>query len=185
MKRNLVLGAVLAVAVALIGATAQAQCATGNCGGGYGGGVVGADGLTQPVCPGTRCGYHPRIYTPLYAARDHFSPSPVYAYSRHGVDAARTNVWNQQQMQQYAWHAQYAHWRWNQPTALVVPPTAAFQSEYNWGVGQTRSLPIYHQFGFNNPGVAGGVAPGTYPSTPYWPSSTSQFGVYPVRGPWN
>lgn len=183
MKRTFSLAAAAAATLFLIG-TAGAQCATGNCGG-YGGGSVGADGLTQPVCPSTRSGYHPRLYTPLYAARDNFSPHPLYAYSRGGTEAARANVWNQQQMQQYPWHGQYSYWRWNQPTALVVPPTAAFQTEYNWGVGQTRSLPIYNQFGFIHPGAPGAVPAGAYPNTPYWPSSTSQFGVYPVRGPWN
>ncbi len=172
----------LAIAVVVLTASlASAQCSTGGC---YGGGAVGPDGLTQPTCPANGRGYHPRIYTPIYANRDHFAPQPLYTYGRAGVDASRTNVWNQQQMQQYAWHGEYAYWRWNQPTALVVPPTAAFQSEYNWGVGQTRSLPIYHQFGFNHPGVVGGSA-GQFPHAPYWPSSTSQLGVYPVRGPWN
>lgn len=170
--------------LALGAGIAGAQCQSGTCGGFGGGGAVGPDGTTQPVCPPTGCGYHYPIYTPLYAYRDHFSPQPLYTYGRNGVDASRTNVWNQQQAQQYAWHGQHAYWRWNQPTALVVPPTAAFQSEYNWGVAQTRSLPIYHQFGFDRAGMTGSAA-GQFPHAPYWPSSTSQLGVYPVRGPWN
>jgi hypothetical protein len=140
--------------------------------------------MTAPICTSYPRGYPPRAYAAVYAARDRFSPQPYYAYSRNGIDAARTNVWNQQQAQMYSWHGPYSYWRWNAPTALVVPPTAAFQTEYNWGVGQTRSLPIYHQFGFANGGTVGdGV--GEAPAAPYWPRSTSQLGVYPVRGPWN
>ena len=38
-----------------------------------------------------------------------------------------------------------------------------------------------HQFGRNYPG--GGYG-GAYRTTPIWPSDTTQFGVYNVRGPW-
>jgi hypothetical protein len=119
-----------------------------------------------------------------YARQDNFSPRPVYAYSRNGIDASRTNAWNERQMDVYPWHGNYSYWRWDRPTALVVPPTAAFQSSYGWGVAQTRSLPIYHQFGMNDAGVIEGGGEGMFSPTPYWPSSTEQFGVYPVRSPW-
>ena len=171
----------------LMSGTVTAQnCGTGNCGSyGYGGGMASSNGMTQPNCPPGRFrSYPPRAYAAVYAAHDHFSPQPLYAYGRNGIDASRIHAWNEQQSQMYSWHGEYSNWRWNQPTALVVPPTAAFQSEYNWGVGQTRSLPINHQFGFNNP-ATGGNGVGVAPGTPMWPSSTSQFGVYPVRGPWN
>jgi hypothetical protein len=90
-----------------------------------------------------------------YGAHDHFSPRPVYAYSHAGIDATRMNQWNQNQAAIYPWHGNYSYWRWGVPTALVVPPTAVFQS----------------------------AAPGTFPAKPYWPNSTNQFGVYPVRAP--
>lgn len=119
------------------------------------------------------------------AVQDHFSPDRFYTYSSAGLDATRMNRWNGVQAQQYSWHGNYNYWRYRQPTALVVPPTAAFQTEYNWGVAQTRSLPIYHQFSQNGGGGAVGGGEGSgFSNTPYWPSSTSQFGIYPVRSPW-
>jgi len=169
------------IAMLMAGSVTAQSCQTYN---GGSQGVVGADGMTQPTCPEGHRNYPPRVYAPVYAVRDPYSPQPLYTYGRNGIDASRTHVWNQQQSQQYSWHGPYSYWRWNQPTALVVPPTAAFQTEYNWGVAQTRSLPINHQFGFNNP-ATGGIGVGVAPGTPYWPNSTHQFGVYPVRGPWN
>jgi hypothetical protein len=81
------------------------------------------------------------------------------------------------------WHGAYYNTQTGRPTAVVVPPTARMQSSYNWGVAQTRSTPIYHQYGRAYPGVA---APAGLPfqPTPRWPSSTEQHGYYYVRGPW-
>jgi hypothetical protein len=79
------------------------------------------------------------------------------------------------------WHAPYAHHTWRQPTAMIVPPVANFQSTYSWGVARTRMAPIYHQF--TRPYVPpGGGGEASY--APIWPSSTLQQGVYYVRGPW-
>ncbi len=100
-----------------------------------------------------------------------------------GERAAAVHAWNQRMAAQTSWHANYNNWRWGAPAALVVPPTAAFQTSYGWGVGQTRSLPIYHQYG-RNPAAAMSAGGGAYANTPYWPSNTQQFGIYPVRGPW-
>lgn len=80
------------------------------------------------------------------------------------------------------WHGHYYHAAWGQPVALVSPPTAAFQTHWSWGVAQTRVTPIWHQFNRNYPGPYGGGV-GFLP-TPAWPSTTDQFGVYYVRGPW-
>jgi hypothetical protein len=85
--------------------------------------------------------------------------------------------------QTYPWHGGYYDAAWGTPVALVVPPTAANQTKMGWGVGNTRVVPINHQFERNYPG------PGTYNRadflpTPPWPSDTDQFGVYYVRGPW-
>jgi hypothetical protein len=192
MKRTAIQMAVLAVVSLLSIPVVNAQ----NCGGyavNGGAGCVGYNfaapggGTTQimsPVCPTSGRQYPTRIQSVRYGLQDHYSPDPRYTYSRNGIDAARMNEWNQSQMAICPWQGGYSYWRWNQPTALVVPPTAAFQSEYNWGVAQTRSIPIYHQFGTGNAGMIGGGGAGFSP-TPYWPSSTSQFGIYPVRGPWH
>jgi hypothetical protein len=81
------------------------------------------------------------------------------------------------------WHGPYADAEYGEPLALVVPPTAAFKVEYHWGVGGKRVVPIYHQFARPYPGPIGGVGSGFRP-TPAWPSDTTQFGVYYIRGPW-
>ncbi|MCE9547330.1 MAG: hypothetical protein K8T25_17800 [Planctomycetia bacterium] len=81
------------------------------------------------------------------------------------------------------WHGDYYHTEWGTPVALVVPPTAEKSREMGWGVGNTRMRRIYNQFGRQYPGeVDGGGAP--FRPTPQWPSDTTQFGVYYVRGPW-
>ena len=187
-----------------VGVTA---CPGGNCGGAGFGRALGNNGNcdpnnTQPcaelppskdcigaVGPGGQRYLHPAV-TARLALQDHFSPNPFYSYGPAGLDATRTDYWNRNHgAPQYAWHGGHTNWRTGQPMALVVPPTAAFQTEYNWGVGQTRSIPIYHQFtgggnaGFGGVGAAGGGA-GLFRKTPYRPNSTSQFGIYPVRGPW-
>jgi hypothetical protein len=82
-----------------------------------------------------------------------------------------------------SWHGDYYESAWGTPVALVVPPTAAYQTNYRWGVGGYRVAPIYHQF------QGGYPDPGSYEATrflptPPWPSDTNQFGVYYVRGPW-
>jgi hypothetical protein len=129
---------------------------------------------------------YPTPYRSVKAAVfNHFSPQPFYSYSRGGVDAQRMHEWNVNQANSRAWHGQYNYWRWNRPTALVVPPTASFQSSYNWGVGNTRSDPIYHQYGLDQSGGAQGGGGGGFGQTPYYPQSTDQFGVHAVRAPWH
>ena len=80
------------------------------------------------------------------------------------------------------WHNGFYDPAWGEPVALVVPPTAEYQSNYGWGVGGTRVSPIYHQFGRPFPGYGGGG--GAFLPTPLNPSDTQQFGVYYIRGPW-
>jgi hypothetical protein len=81
------------------------------------------------------------------------------------------------------WHGDYYEAAWGAPVALVVPPTAEYQTNYRWGVGGYRVTPIYHQFqrGYPGPGSPNGTQ---FLPTPQWPSDTNQFGVYYVRGPW-
>lgn len=80
------------------------------------------------------------------------------------------------------WHNAYYHAAYGEPIALVVPPTAEYQSQYGWGVGGTRVTPIYHQFGRAYPGQGAGY--GSFYATPPFPSDTNQFGVHYIRGPW-
>lgn len=81
-----------------------------------------------------------------------------------------------------SWHDRYYHTAYGMPIALVVPPTAAYQTDWAWGVSGTRITPTWHQFGRAYPGGAGGG--GGFMATPPWPSDTDQFGVHHVRGPW-
>ena len=92
------------------------------------------------------------------------------------------DYWARNQSMQTPWHGEYYYLKTGQPTALIVPPTVTMQSNHSWGVSQNTMSPVYHQFGGNAPTGGGG---GIFKATPYWPSHSNQFGVYPVRGPWN
>lgn len=92
-------------------------------------------------------------------------------------------AWAAWRGQSLPWHNAYYHAAYGEPIALVVPPTAEYQTHYGWGVGGTRVEPIYHQFGRAYPGMNAGAYGYFYP-TPAWPSDTNQFGVYYIRGPW-
>lgn len=85
--------------------------------------------------------------------------------------------------ERYPWHGSYYHAAWGMPVALVVPPTAEYQTHWGWGVGNYRITPICHQFNRTWPGP-GHYDRSTFRPTPPWPSDTDQFGVYYVRGPW-
>ena len=117
------------------------------------------------------------------AIANKFSPHRLYAHSNPGNLAGLTHQWNETQAQSREWHGNYGHWRYNQPTALVVPATASYQMTYGWGVGGNRSLPIHHQFGRGTAGITGG-GPGSSQQTPLFPSHSDQNGVYSVRAPW-
>lgn len=137
-----------------------------------------ADGMTMTDFQGHNLPPKPL----LMGLHNPYSPAPVYTYSKRGILAGRTHTWNQNEAAMRPWHHGYANWKWGEPTALVVPPTASYETSYGWGVGQVRSTPIHAQFGRSGAGMAG--APGSYQQTPYWPSNTNQFGIYPVRAPW-
>lgn len=85
-----------------------------------------------------------------------------------------------------SWHSAWYDPAEGRPIALVVPPTAEFQTQYAWGVPSSRVAPIYHQFRrpYPGPGALPGGGGGFLP-TPNQPSDTVQFGVNAVRGPWN
>ncbi|MCI0333407.1 MAG: hypothetical protein L0228_09310 [Planctomycetes bacterium] len=87
-----------------------------------------------------------------------------------------------QRAEWYNWNRNYANTEYGQPVALVVPPTANMQTNWGWGVASSRISRIDHQFQRNYPGD--GQFGGPFRTTPLWPSDTTQFGVYHVRGPW-
>lgn len=82
----------------------------------------------------------------------------------------------------YNWNRNYAHTSYGMPVAMVVPPTANLQTNWGWGVASSRISRIDHQVQRNYPGA--GPYGGPFRPTPVWPSDTTQFGVYYVRGPW-
>lgn len=179
--KNLILGLVVAAMVVATSTDANAQgrlrsLLQQRSGGLYNG--FGADGMTTAEYSG------PLSYqtTLRYAATDPFSPNPIYAYSMPGLAAQHTHQWNQQEAASRSWHDNYSHWRYGVPTALVVPPTASYETSYAWGVGQVQSNPIHSQFGAGGAGMIGGGAGAQ--QAPYWPSSTRQQGIYPVRAAW-
>jgi hypothetical protein len=113
----------------------------------------------------------------LVAARPAHAVDP-----HHGYHAKRADRIARYYASQRPWHGPYAYTPWGMPVALVVPPTAKMHTSWAWGVSQSEMTPIYHQFFRDYPGPR--TVMGDIYSTPYWPSHTDQFGVYPVRGPW-
>ena len=122
--------------------------------------------------------------TAAMALSDPYSPRPYYAYSNPGIRAGLTHQWNYEEAASRPWHGDYSHWRYQEPTALVVPPTSSYHTTYAWGVGQVRSTPIHHQYGRGNAGMITIGGGDQFPAAPYWPSSTDHMGVSPVRAPW-
>jgi hypothetical protein len=102
----------------------------------------------------------------------------------HGYHAYRADRLARYYSSQRPWHGPYAYTPYGTAVALVVPPTSKMHTSWSWGVAQSEMIPIYHQFHRDYPGPALGYGGGGFLPTPYWPSHTDQFGVYPVRGPW-
>ena len=96
-------------------------------------------------------------------------PPPCYIY-RHSLHMP--------------WHGAYADETYGGPIGLVVPPTVGLQAQYSWGACSTRITPIYHQFARPYPGPYAGYVGNGFLPTPEFPSDTTQFGVYYIRGPW-
>jgi hypothetical protein len=105
------------------------------------------------------------------------------ACSQHACTPGRANCMAQQHAMSEPWNGDYYHVMWGEPVALVSPPRMSKQTHWNWGVSQTAITPVWHQYtrAYPGPFVAGGKG---FAPTPRWPSSTDQFGVYYVRGPW-
>ena len=100
-----------------------------------------------------------------------------------------THQWNQYHAQQRPWHGGYYHRDWGKPLAMVVPPTANYQTHWGWGVGMTTTTPIYHQFSRPFPSAYGyeqteGMPEYRFRRAPNWPSHTDQYGAHYIRGPW-
>jgi hypothetical protein len=83
----------------------------------------------------------------------------------------------------HPWNSNYYYIPWDhQPVALVVPPTAEYQTHYSWGVPSSHVTRINSQFQRPYPGPYEGRK-GYLPRAQY-PNHTGQFGVYYIRGPW-
>lgn len=82
-----------------------------------------------------------------------------------------------------SWQAGYYDPAWGMPVALVAPPNARTQTNWGWGVGNTRVTRNQYQFQRNYPGPLS-YDPRGFQPIPAWPSDTNQFGVYYIRGPW-
>jgi hypothetical protein len=124
-------------------------------------------------CATKDCGCGPCGYTPSYGCC-------LCEAGCCGCDAGYMKPI--QRAQWYNWNRNYANTEYGQTVALVAPPTAQLQTNYGWGVASSRITRIDHQFQRNYPGV--GQFGGPARPTPLWPSDTTQFGVYYVRGPW-
>jgi len=141
------------------GACGRGHCGAGHCNPGHCG--AGGCGPCGPgLCGDGLCGHH--------------DCRPDVAEKRYFLRS-----------QGKSWHSAWYDPAEGRPIALVVPPTAEFQTQYGWGVPSSRVMPIYHQFRRPYPGPGGvGGAGGGFMPTPNQPSDTVQFGVNAVRGPW-
>ncbi len=82
-----------------------------------------------------------------------------------------------------AWNTNYYDPAWGMPEAVVVPPTARWQTNYAWGVGGTRLTRIRARYQGEVPGPESAYNQRDYLPAPPQPSDTQQFGVNYVRGP--
>ena len=107
------------------------------------------------------------------------STCPKKHHAHNGNAAA------QRRASQTPWHGAYYYPQWGGPVALVVPPTAEFQTNYSWGVPASRISPIDAQFSRNYPRLRlRRRRQQRFSAAALQPDSTDQFGVYYVRGPW-
>ena len=91
---------------------------------------------------------------------------------------------NAAMMDPTGWHSGYYHTTWGQPVALLIPPTVTHQTNWGWGIGNTRINPIYAQYQGPMTAAASQYPYGPHRPTPYYVSDTLHFGVYYIRGPW-
>lgn len=84
---------------------------------------------------------------------------------------------------QGGWQGGYYDVAWGMPLAVLVPPTARWQTNYAWGAGGTSISHIGPRFQYETSGPASAYRMGAYLPAPPQPSSTLQMGDYYVRGP--
>ena len=180
----------LAVSVSVFGAAAslaagpaqRASSCTNGAGGAvvHGGAPCGPHGC-GPRCHGHHCQRHCCPHGGCHGACCHGLCEQIGHCLHHDVYEKRYFLRSQGK----SWHSTWYDPAEGRPIALVVPPTAEFQTQYGWGVPSSRVAPIYHQFRRPYPGsgAVGGAGGGFLP-TPNQPSDTVQFGVNAVRGPW-
>jgi hypothetical protein len=82
-----------------------------------------------------------------------------------------------------SWNTSYYDPAWGMPMAVVVPPTAQWQTDYSWGVGGTRLTRIGPRYQWEYPAPESAYRSGDYLPAPPQPSDTQQFGVNYVRAP--
>lgn len=107
-----------------------------------------------------------------------YYPWPGHRYMWH-CHGNKNSLWRAQFK---PWNGPYYDVSYGTPVAMVTPPNAERQTNYGWGVGNTRVSRIDHQFlpfAPYGPSLGLPLLP-----TPPWPSDTAQFGDYYVRAPW-
>ena len=111
-----------------------------------------------------------------------FSAASLESEAQAGRRNRLMQSWERQHANQSSWNGAYGHQTTGTPIALIVPPTARTMRVFNWGVSGNTISPIYHQYSLNP--TTGNAVGRPFLRTPMYPSSTSQFGVYYIRGPW-
>ena len=81
------------------------------------------------------------------------------------------------------WEDGYYDPAWGMPLAVLVPPTARWQTDYSWGAGSSRISHVNSRFRPVYPGPESSYRMGDYLPAPPQPSDTRQMGDYNVRGP--
>ncbi len=84
---------------------------------------------------------------------------------------------------QGGWQDGYYSAAWGMPMAVLVPPTARWQTDYSWAAGGMRISRIDASFQRQYPGPSSSYQMGKYLPAPPQPSDTRQMGFYNVRGP--
>lgn len=103
-----------------------------------------------------------------------------------GEQCGSAQITYQGQFMPGQWHTGYYHPSWGQPMPVVVPPTVTHQTNWGWGIGNTRVSRIDPRFRGPDHRAAGeyGMTGERWYPRPRWPYDTLQFGAYYIRGPW-
>ena len=100
----------------------------------------------------------------------------------YGPEAHRAKKLDRFYSNNYTWHGGYYNSAYGTPVAVLMPPTVTMQTNYGWGVGNTRISRIRGRFGSEYSGHVQGDT--GFRPRPAWPTDTTQYGLYYVRGPW-